>query len=153
MKKTLIIAMFILNINLIAQTDSTKKFGSYASIGISVTNSNDFKTTSYPSIEGGVMYKNLSIGAIIGRGSLYQIGKSDDNIKNYFYEIKATGSYPIGILNINGILGYGGYFNTPHNFIEYGLGLSFSKGKMGYGVTYSNWDGSNYLTPSITLNF
>ncbi len=154
MKKLFILALICLVSSTFAQSDSTKtKATGYLSFGTSITNGNDFKTTSYPSIEGGIMAKNLGLGLVIGRGNFHQLGAKTDKIENYYYEAKATASYPIGILNANIVLGYGQYFNTKHNFIEYGAGFSYCEGIMGYGVTYSNWDGVNYITPSITFNF
>lgn len=153
MKKVLFLITLISS-SLLAQSDSTKSnVSGYLSASVSVTNSSDFKASSYPAIEGGIMSKNLGLGLVIGRGNFKGIGKSSDAVSNFFYEAKVTGSFPIGAVSGNLILGYGGYFDTPHNFIEYGLGMSISQGNFGYGVTYSNWDGVNYITPSITLNF
>jgi len=149
-----IIALLIATVTFAQSEDSTQtKITGYASVSVSVTNGDNFLNTSYGSVEGGIMCKNFGLGLVLGRGTLAGMGKSTDNIKNYFYEIKTSASYPIGILSGNIILGYGGYINTIHNFIEYGVGMSYSVRKMGYGVTYSNWDGVNYITPCITLNF
>ncbi len=130
---------------------ATTMFG-YISLGLSLSNGTDFKNSSYSSIEGGIMRENVTLGLIFGRGSLSGIGNGDA-ISNYFYEVKTTASYPIGIVSGNILLGYGGYFNTTHMFIEYGVGITYNKGRMGYGLTYSNWDGVNYITPGITFNF
>lgn len=154
MKKTLTIALICLTTICYSQSDSSKfKLNTYTSIGVSLTNSDNFKSTAYPSAEFGVTHENLSLGLIIGRGSFSGLGGSDDGVENYYYETKATASYPVQSLNLNLILGYGGYMNTSHMFIEYGLGFSLSQGKMSYGLTYSNWDGVNYISPCITFNF
>lgn len=125
----------------------------YVSYGLSMTNSNDFATSSYTGIEGGIMKGNLGLGVVFGRGSLAGLGKTDDNIRSYFYEAKMTASFPIGNVNGTVLFGYGGYIDTKHQFIEYGIGISYSIGKFAYGATYSNWDGMNYVTPNITFNF
>lgn len=125
----------------------------YVSYGLSMTNSSDFATSSYTGIEGGIMKGNLGLGVVFGRGSLAGLGKSGDNIRNYFYEAKMTGSFPMGNVNGTVLLGYGGYIDTKHQFIEYGVGISYTVGKFAYGATYSNWDGVNYITPGVTFNF
>ncbi len=156
MKKVILILAVLISTSAFAQSDSTKvksKPTAYTSFGLSVSNGDDFKASSYVAIENGIMYENLAIGAIFGRGNLTDMGKSTDNIGKYYYEVKATGYIPLGILFGNVIFGWGGYFNSVHTFIEYGGGISYSKGKFGYGVTYSNWDGVNYVTPSITFNY
>ena len=154
MKNLFILALICLMSTMVGQTDSTNsKITGYISYGLSVTNSSDFKTSSYTGIEGGIMRDNISLGAIFGRGSLAGMGKPTDSIDNYFYEAKISASYPIGSLSGSVLLGYGGYINTKHQFIEYGGGITYNVGKMGYSVMISNWDQVTYLSPSITLNF
>jgi len=152
MKKFFTLALICLTFVVNAQTDSCN-LHPYASIGISVTNSNNFKFSSYPSIELGIIPKNLAYGLVIGRGNLLGIWKTGDVIQNYYFECKTSIYFPIGPVTGSLIFGYGEFCNTRHNFIEYGFGASLSQGKLGYGVTFSNWDGANYLTPAITLNF
>ena len=155
MRKLFILALVCLVSTMVGQKDSTKsKISGYTSVGLSMSNGNDFKASSYLAVEAGAMYKNISLGGIFGRGNLTGIGKSNDVLGNYYYEFKTGGYFPLGeSLTGNVIFGWGGYFNSKHTLIEYGVGMSYSCGKMGYGVTYSNWDGVNYITPSITLNF
>ena len=146
----------LIAITTFAQTkDSTRysPINGYLSLGLSMTNSSDFVTSSYTGIEGGISYKNISVGGIFGRGSLRGMWADGDNIKNYFYEVKATGSKEIGCITGSVLFGYGGYFNTSHHFIEYGAGISYTYKDFSYGVTYSNWDGTTYVTPSVTYNF
>ena len=161
MKKFLtIIGLFLATVTFAQTTDSTsccKKektpITGYVSYGLSMTNSSDFATSSYTGIEGGIMKGNLGLGVVFGRGSLAGLGKNGDNIRNYFYEAKMTGSFPIGNVSGTFLVGYGGYIDTKHQFIEYCVGISYSVGKFAYGATYSNWDGVNYVTPGITFNF
>ncbi len=155
MKKLItLVSVFLIATVSFSQVDSTKcSVSGYTSIGLSVSNSDDFLLSSYPSIEGGIMRDNLSFGIVLGRGNFVGLGRSDDSINNYYYEGKVTASFPIGIVSGNLILGYGGYFKTNHMLIEYGAGISYTSGKIGYGVLYSNWDGINYITPSLTYNF
>ena len=136
-----------------SQSDTSKtKITGYTCIGLSVTNSDDFQSSSYPSIEGGIVYKDLSIGLVCGRGNLLGMGNSNDALGNYYYEVKTSAYCPIGILTGNILFGWGKYF-TNHSFIEFGCGISFSKGKICYGINYSNWDNINYITPNITFSF
>ena len=60
---------------------------------------------------------------------------------------------PLGDLSGSVIFGYGGYFNSSRNFIEYGAGISYKVKHISYGVMVSNWDGVTYVTPNITYNF
>ncbi len=124
----------------------------YVSWGVSMSNNSDFNSGSYSSLEFGVLYNDVAFGLVLGRGSLNGIFKNDD-IRNYFYEVKVAPSFPIGKVYGNIILGVGSYIDTKHNFIEYGLGVSYTHKKIGYGVSFSNWDGVDYVTPSITYNF
>lgn len=145
-----------------ADTTFNPKVGGYLSVGISVTNGDDFFTSSYTGLEGGITYGNFGAGLVLGRSSLSNNGDTlsgergvnkFENIKTYFYEVKTFYCFPIGKFTGTVLFGYGGYFNTTHNFIEYGGGVSYGVGHFSYGITYSNWDGINYLTPSITYNF
>lgn len=155
MKRLLVLICAVVTLTTIAQNnDSTKKLISgYASIGLSITNTYNFKMSSYTTAESGINYKNIGVGLIIGRGSLDGIASETDNIVNYFYELKTTSSFPIGMVNGSVLFGYGSFFNSSNKFIEYGFGVSYSINKMGYGITYSNWNSVNYITPSITFNF
>jgi len=156
MKKilTLICVLFATVTFAQSSADTTKsKVGGYLSIGLSVTNSDDFFTSSYTGLEGGVTYENFGAGLVLGRGSLRGMASKNDALSNYFYEAKTFYCFPIRRFTGTVLFGYGGYFNTNHNFIEYGGGVSYSVRKFSYGITYSNWDGVNYLTPSIAYNF
>ena len=153
MKKLLLLIACMWFINALAQ-DSTKcNVGKYVSWGLSLSNNTDFNTGSYSSLEFGIVKHDVAAAVVFGRGNLDGIFRSGDVLSNYFYEIKVSPSFPIGKVCGNIILGYGGYFNASHNFIEYGLGVSYTHNKLGYGVSFSNWDGFDYVTPSITYNF
>ncbi len=146
-------------------TDSTAaccskpKFSPYVSFGVSMTNSNEtadstrFSVRNYMGIEGGVCYGNLGLGLVLGRSFLQGTFASDDHINNYFTEVKTTVTQPVGNVNVTALFGYGNYIGTKRNFIEYGVGMSYSVNKFAYGMSYSNWDGVNFVTPNITYNF
>ena len=97
-------------------------------------------------------FEKLSCGVVFGRSSLVDINKNE-SLKNYFYEIKTNVNLPTNKLSSYLILGYGGYFKSNKMFIEYGVGISYNINKTALSLSLSNWDGVNYLTPSITLNF
>lgn len=146
-----------------AQSDSTSlsgeklSFSPYISAGLSMTNVNpsetNFSSSSYMGIEGGVCYGNLGGALVFGRGSLSGAFSDVDQISNYFAEIKSTATHSLGNVNLTALFGYGFYLTTDRTFIEYGLGMSYNIGTFAYGMTYSNWDGINYITPNITFNF
>lgn len=151
MRKVLVVLMVLVSTMSWSQCteDSLNK---YVSWGVSMSNNSDFNSGSYSSLEFGVLYNDVALGLVFGRGSLNGIFKND-NIRNYFYEVKVAPSFPIGKVYGNIIMGVGSYIDTKHNFIEYGLGVSYTHKKIGYGVSFSNWDGVDYVTPSITYNF
>lgn len=153
MKKVVLVLMCMWAVSTFAQ-DSTKcNVNKYISWGVSLSNNSDFNTGSYSSLEFGVVSNDVAFGLALGRGSLEGIFGGKDDITNYFYELKVAPSFPIGKVYGNIIMGVGGYMNTKRNFIEYGLGVSYTHNKIGYGVSYTNWDGVDYITPSISYNF
>jgi hypothetical protein len=152
MKKLLLVLMVLVSVESWSQC-SENALNKYVSWGVSMSNNSDFNTGSYSSLEFGVIYNDVAAGLVFGRGSLQGVFDKTDNIRNYFYELKVSPSFPIGKVYGNIILGVGGYIDTKHNFIEYGLGVSYTHKKIGYGVSFTNWDGVDYVTPSITFNF
>lgn len=161
-----LIALIALTVTAQAQTDSTKvKTTKYVSVGLSInpTTNDTFEYSSYPSVEVGITRNDVSYGVLFGRGSLKGLGDSVDTFSNYFYEFKVSPSVSLGYVNANLILGIGGYINsggqnstngdTDSSFVEYGFGLSKSYGNLSYGLSYSNWDGLDYVTPSLSYSF
>jgi hypothetical protein len=159
-------AFIALTVTAQAQTDSTKvKTTKYVSVGLSInpTTNDSFEYSSYPSVEVGITRNDVSYGVVFGRGSLKGLADSQDNFANYFYEFKVSPSVSLGFVNANLILGVGGYINgggqnpengdTNSSFVEYGFGFSKSYGNLSYGLSYSNWDGMNYVTPSVSYAF
>lgn len=151
MKKVLVILMVLVSTMSWSQC-TENALNKYVSWGVSMSNNSEFNSGSYSSLEFGVLYNDVAFGLMLGRGSLDGIFKNDD-IRNYFYEVKVAPSFPIGKVYGSIILGVGSYIDTKHNFIEYGLGVSYTYNKIGYGVSYTNWDGVDYITPSISYNF
>jgi hypothetical protein len=160
MKKifTVAIAMLIMATSF-GQTDSTKKTKTtaYASLGISIGNvnvndagTNKFSKASFPSVEIGVMRKNISIGAAFGYENLLATSETRG-----FYELK-TSAYHVIVGDCSGyiLFGVGAYFEKSfHSFIEYGFGFSYAPKKLGYFVQYSNWANANYVSVGLSYNF
>ena len=143
-------------------TDSTNvKWSKYIALGLSVSNGNDygdntnkytFQESTYPSVEFGFTRENLSLSGVIGRKNFKSLGNYVDGIKNYYWEVKATPTFPLGVVNASIIFGVGTYFNNQvgNGFIEYGSGITYTVGKITYGICYTNWDGLDYITPSVS---
>jgi hypothetical protein len=186
MKKILLLAILLISVVTFGQkrhagaaastqsdstTVSTSKYVPYVSVGLSISNGNSYETnansygfneSSYPSVEVGVSRENLSAGIAFGRRSLKGLGNSEDNIKNYYTELRVVPSFKLGVVNASLIFGIGSYLgrienpdgsNTDTTFIEYGTGISYSVGNYSYGLAYSNWDGLDYITPSLSYSF
>ena len=153
MKKVLVVLVMVLTSALSWGQCTDNALNKYVSWGVSMSNNSNFNSGSYSSFEFGVLYNDVAYGLVLGRGSLEGVFGKNDNIRNYFYELKVSPSFPIGKVYGNIIMGVGSYIDTKHNFIEYGLGISYTYKKIGYGVSYTNWDGVDYITPSITYNF
>ena len=160
MKNLLLILFVALSVTLFSQEKSCcakkeepSKYSYYMSAGLSMSNTldNTFSFSSYPSIEVGGMYENISLGLVLGRGNLS--GFKNDIIRNYWYEVKTSVSKQIGVTMVYGVFGVGNYIDTKRVFIEYGAGASYIAGSFGYFVQATNWDNAWYVTPGITYNF
>lgn len=139
----------------------TSKWSKYVGIDISISNGNsyennanlyNFQDSSYPSVEFGFTRENLSLSGVIGRANFKGMGSHIDKIGDYYWELKATPTFPLGIVSASLIFGAGSYLNNQvgNGFIEYGSGISYTVGKFTYGVSYTNWDGIDYITPNIS---
>ena len=140
-----------------SNSDSTKtKLKPYVSAGVSIgnvnqsnSNSDNFSKSSYPSLEVGIMGKNLSLGAIIGAENFLVTSTTRP-----FYELKTSISKSFGKISPYALFGAGAYFENSFNpFIEYGAGFSFMPNKLGYFVQYSNWANTNYVSVGFTYVF
>lgn len=156
MKKLLVfVSVILISASSFAQTDSTKT-NFYASAGISIghvdandESINSFNKASYPSLEIGLMRKNVSLGAVFGFENILVSSSS-----RKFYELKTAISYPIGNYSGYALFGVGAYFeNDFNNFIEYGAGFSYAPSKLGYFIQYSNWARTNYISVGLSYNF
>ena len=143
---------------------SNAKWNKYIALGLSISNGNDygdnsnkytFQESAYPSLEFGFSRENLSLSGVVGRGNFKGLGSNIDGIGNYYWELKATPTFPLGVVTASIIFGAGTYFNNEvgNSFIEYGSGISYTVGKYTYGICYTNWDGLDYITPNISYTF
>jgi hypothetical protein len=156
-----LIALIALTVTAQAQTDSTKvKTTNYVSASLSLANSvegKSFNETTYASVEYGIVRNGVAYGLAVGRGQLQSnrvFNGSTTNLQNYFWEVRVQPTFPLGSVTGSVILGAGSYFGSSDaGFIEYGVGVSKSYGDLSYGLSYSNWDGINYVTPSVSYSF
>lgn len=141
----------------LSQTDSSKtKTTAYAAVGISIghsdpsdVNIDNFNKASYPSLEIGLMRKNISLGAIVGAENIFAASTTRG-----FYELKTAVYHPIGACSGYLLFGVGAYMEDKfNNFIEYGAGISYCPKKFGYFVQYSNWARTNYVSVGLSYNF
>jgi hypothetical protein len=138
-----------------AQTN-TIKLRPYVSSGVSIGNvdatnsgTDNFSKASYPSIEGGIMGNNVSLGVVLGCENFFVTPNS-----RLFYELKTSISVPIGKFSGYALFGTGAYFEKKfNNFIEYGVGFSYMPKNLGYFVQFSNWARSNYVSVGTTYAF
>lgn len=110
-----------------------------------------FSESAYPSLEFGFSKGNLAAGLAIGTRSFKD---TNGQLGNYYAEVRITPSFPLGIIDANVVFGAGSYFvSSKGTFIEYGSGISYTKGNYTYGIGYSNWDGVDYIYPSLSYSF
>ena len=124
----------------------------YISGSISLSSGDVFSDATYPSLETGICYKYFTLGLNAGRGRLTNMFSGKDNGSEYYWEIKTTASYPIKKLQIFLLFGYGQYFISRHNLIEYGGGASYSLGNFSLGMQMSSFDKVAYVSPFLTYN-
>ncbi len=156
MKKILYLVCLFISFQSFAQDSTKTSLRPYISIGTSIGNVNpsnpgtdNFSKASYPSIEGGIMGKNVSLGLVLGCENFFVTANA-----RKFYELKTAISYPINSCSVYALFGAGAYFEKKfNNFIEYGAGFSYMPEKLGYFVQYSNWAGSNYVSLGATYAF
>lgn len=181
MKKTILLAILLVSTSIFSQkkqtialksnkletTDSTEvaksEWKNYISVGVSMSSGNTYDTnenkytfaqSAYPSMEFGFSKGNIAAGLAIGRGNFEGMASKNDKLGNYYAEIRVTPSFPLGIIDANVIFGAGTYLvGSKGGFIEYGSGISYTKGSYTYGIGYSNWDGVDYITPSLSYGF
>lgn len=159
MKKILTLLILTISLTSFAQTKDSlvvkekAKVCGYLALGLSITNSSDFLNSNYLSLEGGATYKDFGAALVVGRGNLEGMFSKTDKIENYYLEGKVFYGFPIKMITLTPFIGYGGYINTKHMFIEYGAGISYTYKSVGFGLSYSNWDGVNYITPCVSYNF
>lgn len=122
----------------------------YISAGISLTNSNNFQDSSYPSVEVGIMQENIAVGVVVGRDNLENIGRNV-SFNNYWYEGKLNIYQNLGVVDGYVLAGVGNYIGTSIIFIEYGVGVSKEINGLGYYLQISNWDSTNYFTGGISF--
>tara|TARA_R110000772_G_scaffold17946_3_gene50027 strand:+ start:166366 stop:166851 length:486 start_codon:yes stop_codon:yes gene_type:complete len=160
MKKTILLLLVMLmsvvafsqtDVTEVTETESIDWWNPYVAVGLSITDSNDFKASSYVSAEFGTTVENFSIGAVVGRNNLVDFGE-DESLNGYWYELKFAASVPLGFVNGYGLVGVGSYFDGGGTFLEYGVGISRGFGPVDVFVQVASWDGTTYVTPGVSVS-
>jgi hypothetical protein len=160
MKKLFYVLFAFIALTVTAQAQETKKEKTnYVSASLSLANANGqtFSQSTYASVEYGIVRKSVMYGLAVGRGQLngdVMSNTTGENFRNYFWQVRVQPTFSLGSVTGSVILGAGSYFATSDaGFIEYGLGVSKSYGDLSYGLSYSNWNGVDYVTPSVSYAF
>ncbi len=157
MRKLFYVLFAFIALTVTAQAQETKSHYVSASLSLANSNGQQFSQSSYASIEYGIVRKGVAYGLSVGRGQIngdVMTNTTGQNLRNYFWEVRVQPTFPLGSVTGNVILGAGSYFATSDaGFIEYGVGVSKSYGDISYGLTYSNWNGVDYVTPSVSYAF
>ena len=157
MKNLFYVLIAFIALTVTAQAQETKS--NYVSASLSLANSDGqaFSQSTYASVEYGIVRKGVAYGLAVGRGQLngdVTSNATGQDFRNYFWEVRVQPTFPLGSVTGSVILGAGSYFGSSDaGFIEYGVGVSKSYGDLSYGLSYSNWNGVNYVTPSVSLAF
>lgn len=123
----------------------------YSSVSLSIPNTSVdmFTNNVFPSVELGIVEKNVTLGLNVGRSNL-----NFDQNQSYYGELKTTAFANLGFTKLYILLGIGSYTTKPNIFIEYGTGLIFGLNKKyDFTIGFSNWDGITYLSPGLVYNF
>jgi hypothetical protein len=160
MRKLFYVLFAFIALTVTAQAQETKKEKTnYVSASLSLANANGqtFSQSTYASVEYGIVRKSVMYGLAVGRGQLngdVMSNTTGENFRNYFWQVRVQPTFSLGSVTGSVILGAGSYFATSDaGFIEYGLGVSKSYGDLSYGLSYSNWNGVDYVTPSVSYAF
>jgi hypothetical protein len=142
--------LFVLSLTGISAS-AQATYDPYIAVGVSIADG-DFAQNSYPSIEGGVSHRNVTLAASVGRGNFSGAFSNSDLLSNYFVEAKIAPYYDVKKFRGSVFFGYGAYIGG-HNFTDVGAGVSYTAGSLSYGIAFNRWDKVNYLSPSVSYNF
>ena len=131
------------------KTETESPYSYYVAAGISLANfdsdeDQSFNSTSYASVELGVMRDNMAVAGVFGISSL-------DQTDSYWYEGKVMFSKPLGVVDGYGILGVGSYVDNTSLFLEYGVGVTREFNGWGVFAQVSNWDSLNYISTGVSV--
>lgn len=148
MKKILFAAILLLTIScsVSAQCNDHQPVTGYVSGGMSISKGNDFALNSYPSLEVGACYNNMSLG--------YVIGTPNFKTNTTFHEIKYSVSKSFEGFNLYALSAVGIYARTPNLFLEYGGGANLPlSNRVSIFVQCTNFDSIVYVSEGFTINF
>jgi len=158
MKTLLTFAM--LSMVIVANAQEQTKIEKYVSASVSLANGNSnapridsISRAAYFMVEGGVSFKNVSVGLGFGRSSFNFSQK--DSWSNWFVEPKTSVILlERGIAKGYGVFGIGSYLESnPRFFIEYGAGTVISLKELDLSVQYSVWDNLGYISFGVSKTF
>lgn len=161
MKKVILALAVMAGISMSAQDKGTTppKKNQFISINTSIPMAH--AANPYPSIEFGHVTDDVAYSIVFGRGDFDKMFSNKDMIKHYFLEYKIVPTTSIGKLTLGAVIGAGAYLGGSDKsnnkrqpfFGEIGGVATYNVKQFGIGVSFTNWDGVNYLTPSITYNY
>jgi hypothetical protein len=116
----------------------------YYGAGLSMTNGSNIRAIVYPSLEVGATIGQKSIALNLGRRDL--MSEDKEMAEFYYWEIKGAYSVPFDRIQLYGLLGAGGFFETDDFLIEYGAGVSMPVGSTSIWTQVSHWYGAPYVS-------
>ena len=118
----------------------------YVSAGLATSVGESYSSSTYPSVEVGRSWDNLSFGVCLGAADL----NFEDS---YWWETKGAASFPMGSASGYFLAGGGSYFGTSHVLIEYGFGVTrkFGDGPAAWYLQATSWDGTPYVGIGTTI--
>ena len=162
----------------VVKTENTKSnWGEYVAFSVSTANRTQpplsTLQSTYYTLEGGMTYKNISMGVGVGRTlqASYSSDLKDNDHPEYGFNIDPTStSYfiePRFVWNVldftvfkAGLIGgFGTYLARAKPFIlEYGIGTELDSKYLNYTIQFTNWGSasygsSNYFSVGISKNF
>ena len=145
MKKIILGLAICVSLSLNAQTY-------FVAPSISVTDSKDFKSTTIPTIEVGMMGKQAGISIVTGRDNL---NFDKESLSNYWIggRLFVHHTLPVSDIYAIGLLGVGNFLTERKLYIEAGVQIVKPiTNRAGVFIQYSNKDFTNYLSTGLRFN-
>lgn len=156
MKKIILLALVMLFTTTImyAQEAQAPKWEQSLTASFSFENASGSKIgdKSFYSLEYGISKNNLGAFISAGRSVTNGTFSKCDRIGDYWVGIGGTASKSIGNVDVYGILGVGSLLQSKGFFIEYGGGFTTPLyKKVSVGGKLTNWAGTTYVSPTVSV--